>query len=503
MRLHLSSGFIVRDSPPLQFVAGSTDPNDFRESSQKRARGVLPFYLVEALAIFSDAALILITSLLTGIVYYLTVFNSVGPIETFLGVGVLGSVNFTAILAARSAYKPHYLANFWMQAREAIAVWIFVCFVLLAAAFSLKISVEYSRGATLTFFIVGMAAIGLSRFVIARFLVRALAVGAFAEQKAILFAEQGQAAASNTIAELNRCGYSLVRAFEFASNSTPFENAAALILKAVGEAVEISRESKIECVFLLLPWENRRLIDALMTHLRVLSIPIYLLPDRSVAHFLGKRNVNVGNSSTVELQRAPLTTAEQVCKRAVDLVCASAALILLSPIMVLVAAWIKIETRDSALFIQRRSGFNGRTFKIYKFRTMSVTEDGSEVRQAKRNDPRIIRCGRLLRRTNIDELPQLLNVIAGEMSLVGPRPHPLALNSEYENIVANYAFRHHVKPGLTGWAQINGLRGETQTVDLMARRVELDLWYINNWSLWLDFRILLGTLFLGLQATAY
>ncbi len=125
------------------------------------------------------------------------------------------------------------------------------------------------------------------------------------------------------------------------------------------------------------------------------------------------------------------------------------------------------------------------------------------IRQATRNDPRFTRIGRALRRTNIDELPQLWNVITGDMSLVGPRPHASAHNSEYERTVANYAYRYHVKPGLTGWAQVNGLRGETRTVDLMAKRVEFDLWYINNWSLWFDIRILLRTLTLGLQTTAY
>ena len=245
-------------------------------------------------------------------------------------------------------------------------------------------------------------------------------------------------------------------------------------------------ERPIECVFLLVhSWDNPRLIDVLMAQLRVLSIPIYLLPDRNVARFLNNRIVNIGNAWTAELTRAPLSPAEQACKRAIDLLFASAALVILAPIMILTAAWIKIETRGPIFFTQRRSGFNGRTFKIYKFRTMSVDEDGPLLRQATRNDPRVTNCGRLLRRTNIDELPQLLNVIAGDMSLVGPRPHPLALNSEYEDVIGNYAFRHHVKPGLTGWAQVNGARGETQTVELMARRVEFDLWYINNWSLWL------------------
>jgi lipopolysaccharide/colanic/teichoic acid biosynthesis glycosyltransferase len=134
---------------------------------------------------------------------------------------------------------------------------------------------------------------------------------------------------------------------------------------------------------------------------------------------------------------------------------------------------------------------------------MHVLEDGDKIRQATRKDPRITRLGRWLRRANIDELPQLFNVLEGDMSLVGPRPHAVAHNSEFEKLVANYAFRHHVKPGITGWAQVNGYRGETPTADLMAKRVEFDLWYINNWSLWLDLRILFRTLILGLQSSAY
>jgi undecaprenyl-phosphate galactose phosphotransferase/putative colanic acid biosynthesis UDP-glucose lipid carrier transferase len=135
---------------------------------------------------------------------------------------------------------------------------------------------------------------------------------------------------------------------------------------------------------------------------------------------------------------------------------------------------------------------------------MRVLEDGERIQQATRDDPRVTRIGRWLRRTSVDELPQLFNVLWGDMSLVGPRPHAVAHNNDYQSVVSNYAFRHHVKPGITGWAQVNGLRGETQTVEIMAKRVEYDLWYINHWSLWLDLRILVKTLFLAYrQPTAY
>ena len=182
---------------------------------------------------------------------------------------------------------------------------------------------------------------------------------------------------------------------------------------------------------------------------------------------------------------------------------ASLALVALAPLLALVAALIKLVSRGPVLFMQTRNGFNGRPFRMCKFRTMSVLEDGPIIRQATKDDPRVTWLGRLLRRTNLDELPQLFNVIAGQMSLVGPRPHAAAHNSEYERLIADYAYRYHVKPGITGWAQINGFRGETRTLDLMEKRVELDRWYIENWSYWLDLKIILRTLVLGLQPNAY
>ncbi|MBN9447724.1 MAG: sugar transferase, partial [Bosea sp.] len=154
-----------------------------------------------------------------------------------------------------------------------------------------------------------------------------------------------------------------------------------------------------------------------------------------------------------------------------------------------------IDSKGPVLFLQRRYGFNQEPFRIFKFRTMTTTDDGAVIRQATRGDPRITRVGRHLRRYNLDELPQLINVIAGQMSLVGPRPHALAHDREYQRKIALYARRHNVKPGITGWAQVNGLRGETDTDEKMARRVAYDHWYIDNWSFWLDLAILLRTLF--------
>jgi exopolysaccharide biosynthesis polyprenyl glycosylphosphotransferase len=168
-------------------------------------------------------------------------------------------------------------------------------------------------------------------------------------------------------------------------------------------------------------------------------------------------------------------------------------LITLAPTMLIAAILIKLDSRGPVFFSQLRNGFNSKEFRIIKFRTMTVMEQGPEVKQATRNDKRVTRLGRWLRRSSIDELPQFLNVLRGEMSLVGPRPHAVVHDDEYKKLISKYAFRLHLKPGITGWAQVNGLRGETATVDLMEKRVDLDLWYINNWSLWLDIKILLKT----------
>ena len=202
---------------------------------------------------------------------------------------------------------------------------------------------------------------------------------------------------------------------------------------------------------------------------------------------------------TVELQRPPLSSGELALKRALDVVLASALIIALAPLFLVVGLLIKLESSGPVIFSQRRKGFNGREFTIFKFRTMNVLEDGHVIPQARRNDPRLTRVGQVLRATSIDELPQLLNVLRGDMSLVGPRPHAVAHDDGYIKVIAKYAFRQHVKPGLTGWAQVNGFRGETARLDLMERRVDCDLWYIKNWSFWLDLKILVLT---GVRASA-
>jgi undecaprenyl-phosphate galactose phosphotransferase/putative colanic acid biosynthesis UDP-glucose lipid carrier transferase len=261
----------------------------------------------------------------------------------------------------------------------------------------------------------------------------------------------------------------------------------------VSAAISAARASDAEMVLLAFRWTDTARYDFVRQSLRALPVPALLLPDQSARSILSQPTVEIGADFAIELQRAPLTALECAIKRAFDIVVAGAMLALLSPLLALVSIAIKLNSAGPVIFRQHRKGFNGRKFTIYKFRTMTVAENGPVIRQARRNDDRVTSLGYYLRSTSIDELPQLINVLRGEMSLVGPRPHAIAHDDEYSKLIANYAFRNHVKPGITGWAQVSGFRGETARLEQMERRVDLDLWYINNWSIWLDLRILFRT----------
>ncbi len=222
---------------------------------------------------------------------------------------------------------------------------------------------------------------------------------------------------------------------------------------------------------------------------------VRLLPDIRVRSLTNLSSSARPRVLAIEIQRAPLGGTQRFVKRMMDIALASLAFIFFLPIMTLTAIAIKLDSPGPVIFRQNRKGFNGKQFVIFKFRTMAVQENGPAVVQATRNDARVTTIGRLLRSASIDELPQLLNVLKGDMSLIGPRPHALAHDNYFESVLSDYAFRHHVKPGITGWAQCNGARGATPSIEHISERVKLDLWYINNWSLWLDIHILIKTCF--------
>ncbi len=211
----------------------------------------------------------------------------------------------------------------------------------------------------------------------------------------------------------------------------------------------------------------------------------YEKPENGQCGALAKASVN---------RVGPLSAREVLIKAAMDYFLGAIALAIFAPAMVVIGIAIKCDSPGPIFFVQRRHGLNHKIIRVFKFRTMTVTEDGPVVTQAVRGDKRVTQVGRFLRRTSLDELPQLINVLRGELSLVGPRPHAVAHNEYYAGILTNYTCRHKVTPGITGLAQVNGCRGETKTLEEMRQRVDFDLCYINNWSPWLDLKILARTL---------
>ena len=259
------------------------------------------------------------------------------------------------------------------------------------------------------------------------------------------------------------------------------------------ELLERIHRGEITTVYVTIPMRAEDRIRAMLKLLADTTASVYIVPDFFVFELLHSRWSNVGGLPTVSVFENPFYGVDGVAKRVLDGVLAAALLAVLAAPMAIVAAAIKLTSPGPVFFRQERYGLDGRKFHVWKFRTMRVCEPGAVAVQAKKNDARVTPLGAVLRRTSIDELPQLFNVLIGDMSLVGPRPHASLHNEEYRRQIDGYMLRHKVKPGITGLAQVSGLRGETDTLDKMERRVACDHQYISNWSIWLDLQILLRT----------
>jgi Undecaprenyl-phosphate glucose phosphotransferase len=255
------------------------------------------------------------------------------------------------------------------------------------------------------------------------------------------------------------------------------------------------RVSQCDSALLLFDADAMKTVVRAVDSLSEIPLRLQLLPIGMLDFMHSSRIGYYGCARVIEISSGPCWVADRLLKRGLDLVVGTAATLLLMPLMLIVAVWIKLDSPGPVLFQQIRHGYNNKPINVLKFRTMLMHEDNGQFCQATRDDPRVTRVGRMLRRTNIDELPQLLNVVRGEMTLVGPRPHAVSHNEMYDGQIARMARRHNVKPGITGWAQVNGFRGETDTLEKMRGRVEHDLYYIDHWSFAFDVKILVKTIF--------
>jgi putative colanic acid biosynthesis UDP-glucose lipid carrier transferase len=268
----------------------------------------------------------------------------------------------------------------------------------------------------------------------------------------------------------------------------------------VGNAQDLfnaAKRNQIDVVFVAIPLRAEARIQEFLREFSDTTLEVFFVPDRFFRTLLELHQTNIGPYSILGVINSPFSDIDGYLKRLEDIIVASSMLIIAALPMLLMALLIGATSKGSILFKQRRYGFQGKLIDVWKFRTMDNFQDEKIVVQVGKNDPRVTRIGAILRRTSLDELPQIFNVLIGNMSIVGPRPHAVVHNEYYRKLIPGYMLRHKVKPGITGWAQINGFRGETKEVTDMERRVQHDLWYIENWSLWLDLKILVKTLFVG------
>ena len=261
--------------------------------------------------------------------------------------------------------------------------------------------------------------------------------------------------------------------------------------------VRDARAGMIDKVYITLPMRAEEKIRRLLDELSDTTASVYLIPDVFVFDLLHARSESINGLPSISIFDTPMDGANRIVKRIEDIILSLVILSIIALPMLFIGFCVRMTSSGPALFKQQRYGIDGKPIEVWKFRSMKVMENGGKIKQATQGDARITPFGAFLRRTSLDELPQFLNVLRGEMSIVGPRPHAVAHNEEYRKLISGYMLRHKVKPGITGWAQVNGWRGETDTLDKMRKRVECDLDYIRHWSLWLDLKIVFLTVFKG------
>ncbi|WP_245257404.1 undecaprenyl-phosphate glucose phosphotransferase [Methylocapsa acidiphila] len=456
---------------------------------------------IETIAGFVDILVIVFASGFGGGLYQYLWYGQVTGAEVNFAVGVANSLLYVYVAGSRGLYRlpvllepSRYLARIFMT-------WAIVGLFVTSFLFFIKGETAFSHGAMITSAMLQIVLLLLARWIAEKASRSMMATGSLAGRRIVTIGEPDELLRLSAALLFRYFGLNEVARVSVSAKHGPASDD---LLVDLDRALHEAREQGVDEFVVALRWDSKELLETIRTRLRASPLPVRLLPDHTIRSVLGRRALSTrGPALTVELQRAPLTPVERMTKRALDLLGAVTAIALLSPLLIATAIVIKLDSPGPAIFRQRRNGFNTQPFVIFKFRTMTVQEDGATITQARRGDHRVTRVGQFLRRSSMDELPQLFNVLLGDMSLVGPRPHALAHDNEYKALIAKYAFRHHVKPGITGWAQVNGLRGETGRLEQMVERVRLDLWYINHWSFSLDINILVRTCFEVLRNRAY
>lgn len=443
--------------------------------------------------------------------------NILGTIETLLGpAAIVFSLWATALFYFDGALPPPVLIlsllvfalTFPSQARlqsslgrvvlDIAITWLWVAGLMLAIGIASGYIREFNRPLLITWFWAAPAT-EVSLYLLLRLAAPMVLKLQGPNQRAIIVGmnEQGNALADR----IRQTPYSRVNLVGFVDSRAQSRLAMGhnKLLGKLDDLATIAKAQHVQLIYLSLPMASQPRILQVLDDLKDTTASIYFVPDMFFTDLIQGHSGSVFGMPVISVCETPFRGADGLIKRASDIVLATLILILIAPLLLVVAIAVKLSSRGPIIFKQRRYGLDGEQILVYKFRSMTVTEDGASIKQAEKGDARITRLGAIMRRTSIDELPQFVNVLQGRMSIVGPRPHAVAHNELYRKLIKGYMVRHKVRPGITGWAQVNGYRGETTTLDKMQGRIDYDLDYLRNWSLRLDLHIILKTIRLVLK----
>jgi len=400
------------------------------------------------------------------------------------------------VLPATGAFRREFEWAMMRRLRRLIAGWAVVVLVLVSVAAMLKETDSFSRIWFGLWVLLTLAGLIILVPITHAAAVRARKREQLARKVVLVGAGEPARRVESRLRGSNDTSMNLVACFGESWSDTA--------VMPISQLRDYVQQHKIQEVWIAAPFEDKTMLNEALVALRESVVDVNVVPDMHQYRLLNQGITEWGGLPVISLAGTPMTGSERTLKSVFDWLAALIIAIVTLPLTVLIALLIKLSSPGPVLFRQSRHGLGGEAIEIYKFRTMKLhQESAGQVTQAQQQDNRVTGIGRFLRHTSLDELPQLLNVLKGEMSLVGPRPHAIEHNDLFKSQIPRYMLRHKVKPGMTGWAQVNGFRGQTETPEKMAMRIEHDLWYIQNWSLWLDLKILLMTPFVMMHRNAY
>ncbi len=465
-----------------------------RDAAIKRYPYALSDTAFATLGALADFLVIIAASVLSSAAYHWAFYGSYGLLYDYLTTGLLAALIYVPLQIMRKSYLVNTLLTEGRRVETMFYGWNYVFLALLIIGFLTKETAIYSRGAMAFFYITGFAALLPVREAFHHLARNGFRKGLLLGKPAMLLGNPAGLKKFHDRYNPNEFGLRIVDEIVITRHGG-LSRGAARIDHQLKACARRARALGVEDIFILSSWSHGEFIRKALERFLEIPVSVHLGPDEVLDHFRDARLQRLGPITSLELARPPLSVWARLAKRTLDITGAGIGLVVTSPILLFAAIAIKLDSPGPVFFMQTRRGFNHEPFRIFKFRTMHVLEENAAVRQATRDDPRITRVGRLLRRWSIDELPQLLNVLKGDMSLVGPRPHAMNHDTIFEKKVRLYARRHNVLPGITGWAQVNGYRGETDTDEKIIKRVEYDLEYIDRWSIWFDLYIIALTIF--------